>query len=93
MEHYAMGMQPQGDTTLYNNPVTFYTYAGPIVVDKWCSGCIFHLIKGFKCQVIDYNRAIKWFGGTSLTNVKNITIACKWFEEDVREHRFNIPSS
>ena len=34
MEHYAMGMQPQGDTTLYNNPVTFYTYAGLIVVDK-----------------------------------------------------------
>ena len=69
-----MGMQSQVDTTLYNNQVTFDAYPVPIGVDKQCIGCIFHLIKCFKGQVIDSNRAIKLFRGTRNKNVKNGTI-------------------
>ena len=74
MEYYEMVMQSQGDTTLYNNQVTFYTDSGMIGVNKQCNGCIYHLIKGFKGEVIDSNRAIKVFRGTRTIDVKNGTV-------------------
>ena len=90
MKYYATGIQSKGDTTLYNNKVTFDTDSGPIGVDEKFSGCIFHLIKCFKGQVIDYNKVIKWFGGKITTNIKNVTIVWKWLDYDRREQIFNV---
>ena len=39
-----------------------------------------------------FNRAIKLFGGKINTNVKNGTILYNWLYDDVRDHKFNIPS-
>ena len=90
MEHSLMGMQSQGYNTQYNNQVSFDTDSWPIGVEVTFSERIFHFIKCFKGQVIDSNKAIKWFGGKITTAVKNRTIVWKWYDYDGREQIFKI---
>ena len=82
-------------TTINNRERTtrFDSDSGEIGVDNRCSACISHVAEDFEGQLIDCNRSIKGFGGTTITDVKMGTLSWKWEDDEGKIHKFIIPNS
>ena len=91
-EMLVLEMQPVGSK--YANNTHFDTDSGnPIGVDNICSGCISKIMDEFIRPLVEYNRAIKGFLGTSTGGVKIGTIRWEWLYNTGKRHKLLIPKS
>ena len=53
---------------------------------------MFYLIEDFERPMVEYNRLIKGFGGTTIYNVHKGTIVWRWMDDDGQVRKFTIPN-
>ena len=83
----------QASKGIHDNAVSFDTDSAPVGVDNRCTGCISNRIEDFEGPLIESNRSIKGFGGSTTKNIMIGTIAWKWQDDEGLIHKFLIPKS